>query len=150
MSAEAPYRRSRLRPRTDVSPTAELTLRFDAVMDSVPDARHRVGAWLAAVEVPVRLRDELALVVTELVTNAVEASPGPNAAIDVRARIDDDDLVIVVADHGGGFSLTHAPELPGGNAIRGRGIPIVDALMDSLEVRRVEGRTEVTTVRSLR
>ncbi len=148
MSAEAPHRL--VDPRSGRVMSPPLSLRLDAVVDSVPVARHRVGSWLSAVQVPTWLRDELALVVTELVTNAVEASPGPNAVIDLRAEIHDgEQVVIVVADRGEGFALTTSPELPGGTAIRGRGLPIVTTLMDDLEVRRVDGRTEVTTVRAL-
>ena len=149
MSADAPHRQSdRQRVGADVNGPIPLQLRLDAVIGSVPHARHEMAGWLRKVRVRGDLYDDLALVITELVTNAVEASPGPNAAIEVRADIrNGDQVVLVVTDRGVGFDMTQDPGLPNDTAIRGRGLPIVNTLMDDLVVRRIDGVTEVITPR---
>jgi serine/threonine-protein kinase RsbW len=152
MSADAPLRPAdEERRMMNLRAIDPLDLRLDAVIGAVPEARHRLANWLSRSRVEREIRDELALVITELVTNAVEASPGPNAKIEVRAEVTDGPHVrLVVTDAGGGFDLIGSPRLPSDRAIRGRGLPIVNALMDVLDVRRVDGRTRVTTVRSVR
>jgi hypothetical protein len=77
MSADAPSRPTSERPAMTVRELDPLELRFPAAIDAVPRARHRFSHWLTAARVDRPIRDELALVITELVTNAVEASPGP-------------------------------------------------------------------------
>ena len=151
MSAEAPNRPSSEERTMTVRMLDPLDLRLDAVIDSVPAARHQLVSWLSRSQVDRETRDELALVITELVTNAVEASPGANAQVEVRAEVaDGPQVVLTVSDAGSGFQIATSPRLPGGAAIRGRGLPIVNALMDGLEVRRIEGRTRVRTIRAVR
>jgi anti-sigma regulatory factor (Ser/Thr protein kinase) len=149
MSTDAPHRATDERGRAAMSLTP-LDVRLDAVIDSVPKARHHLARWLNQARVDREIRDELGLVVTELVTNAVEASPGPNAVIELRAELRSGvDVMLVVTDRGPGFAIHDSPRLPGDTSIRGRGLPIVNALMDVLDVRRLPGQTEVTAVRTL-
>lgn len=162
MSAHAPSRPfgepSDERPRSRDGPSAvkthrRLDARFPAVIDSVPTARHNVARWLSGAKVDTEVRDELALVITELVTNAVEASPGPGAEIEVSGRFQEDHaqltVVLVVRDYGNGFAPEGDPELPHPASVRGRGLPIVNALMDELDVIREEDCTVVKVARAL-
>ncbi|MFP4511955.1 MAG: ATP-binding protein [Acidimicrobiales bacterium] len=127
-----------------------LEVRLPASVDAVPTARHRVSRWLAQAKTDRVVNDELALVVTELVTNAVEASPGPDATIEIHGHFDrGPSVVLQVSDHGRGFSLGHSPELPAVRAVRGRGLPIVDALTDHLVVERQGETTVVEITRNL-
>ena len=126
-----------------------LDLRFRASIEAVPVARHSLGRWLAELDIDRTIRDELALVVTELVTNAVEASPGPHHEVALRASCDDDGIHMVIVDEGDGFALTGSVDTPEPTAIRGRGLPIVQALMDAVSVERRDQRTVVTARRTI-
>lgn len=126
------------------------SLELDAQLESVPRARHELARWMNWSGVPAQIRDEMSLVVTELVTNAIEASPGSSAKVSVWSCLSPDDVILRVIDEGPGF------DLPVGNLTvpqpatdRGRGLPIVRALMDHIAVRRDDGRTEVEVSRSL-
>lgn len=121
-----------------------LRLRFRASVDSVPHARHRLSDWLSELDLPQSTIDDMALAITELVTNAVEASPTASAPVLVHATCSDRDLSIEVIDEGQGFDLEDTNSTrPGPRAIRGRGLPIVRALVDLVEVDRSDGRTRV-------
>ncbi|MGY6501533.1 MAG: ATP-binding protein [Acidimicrobiales bacterium] len=127
-----------------ISSGPALDLRFRATIDAVPVARHSLGRWLSEMEIDRTVRDELALVVTELVTNAVEASPGPQHEVVLRATCDDDGIHLLIVDEGTGFEMDESPASPEPTAIRGRGIPIVRALMDVVSVERRDERTVVS------
>lgn len=121
-----------------------LRLRFRASVDSVPHARHRLADWLGELAVEQSTIDDMALAITELVTNAVEASPTASSPVLVHATYIDDDLCIEVIDEGHGFSLEQTEHgRPSPRSIRGRGLPIVRALVDLIEVDRSDGRTRV-------
>lgn len=121
-----------------------------AAVDAVPSARHEFSRWLSRVRVERETRDDLALVVTELVTNAVEASPGPRSQIEIRAWIESGPQVVLqVCDRGAGLQLTGSPRIPDARSVRGRGLPIVEALTDRLLVDRSDGCTVVEVSRSL-
>lgn len=78
---------------------------------------------------PERLCDDLELVVSELVTNAVRAgSPRVGVALDVE----DDRVVIRVSDEAGGWP---EPRIADIYDIGGRGLPLVSALSTSWGVR---------------
>jgi len=87
--------------------------------------------------------DDMALAITELVTNAVEASPTASAPILVHATYIGQNLCIEVIDEGHGFTMDDSAARPGPKSIRGRGLPIVRALVDAVEVDRSDGRTRV-------
>jgi anti-sigma regulatory factor (Ser/Thr protein kinase) len=120
-----------------------LRLRFRASVDSVPHARHRLSDWLIELEMSRTVVDDMALAITELVTNAVEASPTASAPILVHATYIGQDLCIEVIDEGQGFTLDDSEARPSPKSIRGRGLPIVRALVDAVEVDRSDGRTRV-------
>lgn len=127
-----------------------LHLRLRATTSSVPTARHTLRDWLREVAVPGEVVDDLCLAVTELVTNAVEASPTSAAEVSIQAVYADPDIYLEVVDHGGGFSLSSGSfDEPGPQSIRGRGLPIVQALVDLVAVERRDGTTKVVATRRL-
>jgi anti-sigma regulatory factor (Ser/Thr protein kinase) len=136
-------------PRARVSRGSVFDLRLEARIGAVPVARHGLNRWLRTVGVGEEQRDEFAMVVTEMVANAVEASPTPTSEIEVIARRDADQVVLVVSDQGWGFQLDGRPELPPAAALRGRGLPIIDALTDRIDVYRADGRTRVEVTRAV-
>jgi dihydrolipoamide dehydrogenase len=101
-----------------------------------------------------RLRDHLRelhepsgdwlLVATELAMNSIEASP-QDRSVEVELIAHADRIELHVSDEGPGYEPTvDRLRTVGPGAARGRGLLIVKALAESLDVARVEGRT--TTV----
>lgn len=97
-------------------------------------ARNEVGAWLAAHGLNGDLRDRVALVLSELASNAVQASPG--VPYGVRVSAVDGSVVVAVT------SKTNSGRPPPKErwgpatllATRGRGLLIVDELSDDVVV----------------
>jgi anti-sigma regulatory factor (Ser/Thr protein kinase) len=91
--------------------------------------------------------DDLVLVASELCANAVRAASGAPGALSLRAQVEGDAVVLEVEDDGSG--LDRAPDgvdpedVPDPAAEQGRGLYLVAALTDDLEVRRDGGRTVV-------
>jgi signal transduction histidine kinase len=91
-------------------------------------ARAHLHAVLAGMQVSGAVRDELVLIASELVTNAVQ-SGSTFVAIDVDAS--PDELVLTVDDDGEGWpAITRAYTWD----TAGRGLAIVDHLADAWEV----------------
>lgn len=92
--------------------------------------------------------DELALVTTELLSNALAASP-PEEPIEVILDANDDEVRVSVVDAGAGLkSASFAPPPP--SSQRGRGLAIVDRLADQLTIDRIDGHTMVTARKGTR
>ena len=93
--------------------------------------REQLGSVLGA-----RRVSELVIIVTELVTNAVEHGRG---AIRLRLRVDAGAVTGEVIDDGGGFE--HEVRARGARDISGRGLLIVEALTSGWGIH--EGTTHV-------
>ena len=98
-----------------------LRLRLDAVPDSGATARRAIATWLASHHLAARV-DDVSLLTSELVTNALRHGVGP---LDLTVTRMGDRLRVAVADHGDGAPEPRAaaPDDPGG-----RGLAIVAAL----------------------
>lgn len=115
----------------------ELTLTLPAVTSSIPAGRTAFAEWLEE-RCDGGVVDELAVVFSELVANAVSASADASD-IDVRATHHDGHVFLDVAN----VPDRRAPmqrwdltdDLRGG----GRGLLIVTALVDDIEVSRRDG-----------
>lgn len=101
--------------------------------------RRLARAWGEAVGAPA---DELPLVVTELVTNARNAASDDGEII-LRLEYELPTVCVTVIDDGPGFDLVDL-DPPPPEALRGRGLPLVRAAMDELQVERIDGHTVVT------
>lgn len=103
--------------------------------------RHEITRSLdGAVGEPVR--NDVLLLVSELCTNAMEASNGRSCEIVVRIDLTHDDCVVVeVEDCGDGFALNRRRAEDHDEA--GRGLAIAKALAKQVEVDRSEERTHV-------
>jgi anti-sigma regulatory factor (Ser/Thr protein kinase) len=100
--------------------------------ESVAEARREV----VSLAIPQAAREQLALVVSELVTNAVlhpEAAPGDEVRLQIRVR--SGRARIEVRDCGAGFD-TPADVSPDPLAVGGQGLVIVAALSDGWGVVR--------------
>jgi serine/threonine-protein kinase RsbW len=111
-------------------------------------ARAAVRDLLADHQTTDELRHDAALVVYELVANAVlHGRPERDGKISLHCQVHGDELVVVVTDGGTEGSVEIGDV--GRDATRGRGLAIVDALTSSWSVDRSDG-TVVRAVVPLR
>lgn len=119
--------------------------RFSPHLAAVPVARHLFDEWLRQQGVDDVDREDLLVVVSELCTNAVRTAEGKRSTLRLRARPDADALVIEVDDDGPGFdvALPSVDEVPPIEQPSGRGLFIVQSLVDEVEVSRTATGTTV-------
>ena len=128
-------------------PATSLRLAIPARPSAVRGARVAVRRWLLDSGVERRDADEIVLAASEALANGVEhayagRAPAHRPGVELEAARDGEDaLVVVVRDHG----RWRPPE--GGASGRGKGLMIMRALMESVEV---EPGGEGTTVRMRR
>jgi serine/threonine-protein kinase RsbW len=107
---------------------------------TLPGLRRHLISWLRrrAGEEVSRQADEIVLACWEAMANVLDhAYQGRPGQIDVRARIDDRVLVITIADEG---RWTAGAEQPN----RGRGLRLIQALVDGLDLRSTDDGTMIT------
>lgn len=120
--------------------------RFAPSLDAVRLARHVLANWLELLPgVAVDAIDDLLIACSELVTNAVRHAECGTAAIIMRGSIHGDGVVLEVEDGGDGFvwPVAHGIEDVVVHDENGRGLFIVEALTDDIQVLATEGRTIV-------
>ena len=100
---------------------------FPRVAESVPTARHFVTN--AVGDVPPEILDRVALLVSELATNAIR-----HGGTDFTVRVDQtpDEIAVQIADAGEGTPILRQAQPRDAS---GRGLQIVEALADSWGVR---------------
>jgi anti-sigma regulatory factor (Ser/Thr protein kinase) len=104
--------------------------------------RHELKDWLQQRGFTGETLDDARVVVSELVGNSVRhAHPLPVNHLTVSWFVDDDDLVISVSDGGSGTSPQ--PLHVGEGAVSGRGLSIVQALVERWWVEDQRGQTTV-------
>jgi serine phosphatase RsbU (regulator of sigma subunit)/anti-sigma regulatory factor (Ser/Thr protein kinase) len=109
---------------------------------ALPDLRRRLRAWLVRRHVDTVDADEILLSIGEACNNAVEHAYRDDLGT-IRVRVDEDGATLraTIGDQGRWIDPTV-------NEDRGRGISIMEALMD-VDVRRTAGGTEVVLERRL-
>jgi anti-sigma regulatory factor (Ser/Thr protein kinase) len=124
----------------EVSPSAAVLLPYTP--SSVAVARRRLTSELAAAGIYEPAVCDAAIVVSELLSNAIRhAAPLPDAQVQVTWSLDHDGLRIAVSDAGDG-PLPQVTE-PAPGAPGGRGLGIVESLSDRWGVLREDGVTTV-------
>ncbi|MDT7797549.1 MAG: hypothetical protein QOI78_982 [Actinomycetota bacterium] len=117
-----------------------LTMEFEAHPESLASTRHWLRAWLANAGLGEDLEQDVLVAAGEACANAVEhaytGGTGPNARLSVR--LTGAHLVVTIADHG---RWKQPP--PDNHVLRGRGMPMMEALADAVTIRH---DTEGTTV----
>jgi anti-sigma regulatory factor (Ser/Thr protein kinase) len=91
--------------------------------------------------------DDFLTAVDEAVANAIRhGSPrgGDHDSVRVTGRSLADALVVEVEDHGKGFAIPSAPVMPSPDAPGGRGLPLMCALADTVEIASDQHGTRVT------
>jgi anti-sigma regulatory factor (Ser/Thr protein kinase) len=119
-----------------------LKTRWPADADALGGLRHLMRRWLTGHgATPTEVYD-ITVAVQEAASNAVEHAYAPGlAAFTVEAEYGDGTVTIVITDRGSWR------EARGKN--RGRGLPLMEALMESVDVRRAAGGTSVELRRTL-
>lgn len=108
-----------------------MTKRFYAELTSVGAARHEIREWLFRQNFEGIDVDEVILVVSELVTNAVRVA---RSHVDLRAWATKASVIVEVVDDGDGLSFVDvSDELPDISEERGRGLFLVRALANEYE-----------------
>jgi len=87
------------------------------------------------------------LTVSELCTNAVRFGSGAPGSLSVHAWAEDDALVVEVSDDGRGFEWQPVDDVPEPDADEGRGLFLVNTLVDTVDVQRRDDRTVVRAVK---
>ena len=120
--------------------SGDLHALFDAVADSVPEARQRLQAWCDAIAVGDPVLGDLLLAVTEAAANVVQhAYPdGRPGTFSLDARRDSGDVVVTIHDEGVGMG--HAAPSPGG----GLGLEIIGRLFPDSSLSDADPGTRVT------
>jgi anti-sigma regulatory factor (Ser/Thr protein kinase) len=129
-----------------VSPTVpRLALDVRRVPDQVAPTRHALVAFLVEHGVPSTIVDDLELIASELVTNAI-VHPDDGGGHPVRVEVETSDTIVVAVSNVGSAAAippvdewVPAPPL----AVSGRGLGIVRRLSDAVSV---EQRGELTVV----
>jgi serine/threonine-protein kinase RsbW len=107
---------------------------------TLPGLRRHLISWLRrrAGEEVSRQADEIVLACWEAMANVLDhAYRGRPGQIDVRARIDDTVLIVTIADEGRWSAAAEQPD-------RGRGLRLIQALVDGLDLRSTDDGTMVT------
>ena len=118
-------------------PPEPLRIDLPAVPAELAGMRHALRGWLDVAGVGRAVADAVVLATGEAATNAVEHAhdPAPAASITVTAEIDAGRVEILVRDHG----HWRPPDADPGD--RGRGLDIMRAVMDDVEIVRGAGGT---------
>ena len=135
--------------------TSRLSFEIPARTDFVSFARVVVAgaAELRADISPERVED-LKLAVSEAVTNAINAQGriGRNDRIRLECWLGDDELTVIIHDHGDGFSTADIPDLPEPDHPdrllheSGLGLHLMSMLADESEVSSGDDGTDVKLV----
>lgn len=112
---------------------------------SAAAARRALASDLRRAEVRAELADDAALLLSELVGNAVRhADPLPGGVVTVAWEVGRSSVRLSVTD--GGAQWTGPPRPPGPDAEHGRGLAVVDSLAMSWGVEQAEPGQRVWAV----
>jgi len=129
-----------LRP-VEVNP-AEFHTSLRAVPSELSRLRRMLGRWLRATQASAQEIYDITIACGEASANAIEHAYGARpASFDVEGTLEDDCVVVRVRDYG----TWRAPR----GQHRGRGLKLIDALMEDVRISRRDDGTEVTMRRRI-
>ncbi len=126
---------------------AILAARFDAVQErlvlhipadpaKLRAVRRNIGRWLSGHDVPQQDADDILLASSEACANSIEHAYGPGeGSVDIEAIAQNGEITIIVRDTGRWRAAR--------NGDRGRGLPLIEACMDSCDFTRGHEGTEL-------
>lgn len=107
----------------------------------IHETRRAFSSWLRAHGRGQQLHDEMLVVLSELLSNAVDASAGGEGEVVVRAWIDEDGLALEVTNPASAdFTTVSRWDLDDPLRTGGRGLVIVESLVDDLAIAPPDGR----------
>lgn len=123
-----------------------IELKFPARAEHLVDVRKAVMRLARATPLGREQVEDYLTAVDEAVANAIRhGSPqGDGNFVCVTCRRSGDALAVEVQDEGTGFPMPRRAPMPGPEAMGGRGLPLMVALADSMEVRSRPQGTRVT------
>ncbi|HEY7628024.1 MAG TPA: ATP-binding protein [Ilumatobacteraceae bacterium] len=132
-------------------PAAMLELRYRGEAATLGEARREVLHWLREAGADQPTLERAALIVSELATNALEASPGSVYQVHVT-RADTDHVAISVRNKTKGTVPPTQDQWRTADptALRGRGLAIVKSLSEDVTVDNHDGNVVVTARLRLR
>ena len=124
-----------VRRPTMTEPSATLHRDYEGEATTLRTARGDVLAWLSDLGADEATKERAALIVSELATNALQASPGHTYTVRV-ARDDDQFASIAVRNHTSGARPPARDrwQFADRSSLRGRGLAIVTSLADEVTV----------------
>lgn len=125
-------------------------LELPAEAETVPVVRALVRASMLGLGIEPGCVDDIALALTEACANVVAHAAADDTrdsgGYHVEIRFDRSTCQIEVTDQGGGFDAAEMQvAMPDGQAERGRGLAIIEALMDRVSFSSEPGRGTVVT-----
>ncbi len=118
------------------------TIRLPAAPESASQVRHRIASDLSRLTIAPSVIDDVVLVVTELVSNAIRhAQPLPGGEMTVAWEIDPAGVTVRVTD--GGAPSQPEVQHPSARDVSGRGLALVEALAARWGIDDAPGATTV-------
>ncbi len=137
--------------RTLGEPARELVLPNEPAR--VPEVRAFVGSFLADIRAPVEVSSEILLAVSEAAANATRHGRKEEGRSEMRIHcaLEGPSVSITVADDGPGIDTLkmEEAELPDKFASGGRGLFLMRAMMDEIEVEPADQGTQITMLRRI-
>lgn len=128
--------------------TTDASLTFDRRPGSIPAARAVVRALLEVTGFDPHRLGDLIVAVSEACTNVVEHAGAPRYQVEVH--VDAERCEVIVRDDGSGFRSGDI-QMPDATASGGRGLALMELLVDEVEIRTSPGYgTEVLLRQHLR
>ena len=131
-------------------PTAAFRHEYEGDLATLRSARRRVVRWLEEQGVDDDTKQRAALIVSELTSNAVQASPGMAYTVEAT-RLDDEFAAITVRNHPGGQTPPPREKWRPSAEMslkdlspRGRGLLIVESLSDGLTIEHHSEEVAIT------
>ncbi len=122
-------------------------LTIDADLSQLALVRDHVASTARITGASEDIVDQLQLVVSELATNAIQYNNCGTLTVDVHA---DEDGWVIDVSNAEGLAGTDIPALPDPSALSGRGLYIVDAIMDRVELVDINGRLHLRCIKFAR
>ena len=119
-----------------------LHVRWPATLESLAPSRYLLRRWLRRAGATRQEAYDIVVACQEASANAVEHAYGPGQAqIEVEAELNGRQVTVTVRDEGRWRAARGAD--------RGRGIPLMEMLMDDVEIRSTDSGSEVVLTRQL-
>ena len=116
---------------TGLSPQFDLSVSLPREGGSVPVVRRLAGQALRAFGVCDSDVQDVQLAITEACANVIDHAADTDT-YDVKVELAADRCAITVVDQGGGFDAAAVPERPDDEAMTGRGLMLMRALVDNV------------------